>query len=301
MRAQFVYEKFTAISDPVADIGVGLQNKRFSVIGLNLFGNKWGEYDNAKKYLEEFLNVSGKNIYLLAKTKKHYKDETNELINYINKVNKKAKFGERIISRIELDQVATSTWYIFTQIKTDLGIVVEAHNTTTYNDERTYWTSKKTFIKFLDKFPDIVSVNEKFIQTSDPLKDMGVGIEHLKPKLKMYRFRTAFPRISPYHERQVSNAFNLDLDDIYYLGYDPLDPSTWEYADKARQYFRDKLESFMKGAKEIYSDIAKRKDGWTIRIYKTKIGKVARIYQGSSSGIWYIGDASAALKLHNVI
>jgi len=179
-----VNEKFEEDSDPIKDMGIGLNNKRLSIIGNKLFDNKWQEYDIVAEHLEEYLNTSDENIYLLAKTTKKYKNETNKLINYVNKLNKNAKLGEEIYSREELHHVVTSIWYIITQIKTDLGIVVEAHDARHFREEITYWVDKNTFIKYLDKFPNMMNVNEKFEQDTDPIEDLGIGVrtfDNLKP------------------------------------------------------------------------------------------------------------------------
>jgi len=145
-------------------------------------------------------------------------------------------------------------------------------------------------------------VNEKFTTQSDPIKDMDVGIDALKEKIKIYRFSKTHPNTTPELMKEVEKGFGLSKDDIYFLAYINIETEQGYYGGTRKEkILGDELAYLTREGKEIYSKAGRTKWNSTLRIYKTEIGKIGTIYSGINSGVNYIGDAEATLKLYKLI
>jgi hypothetical protein len=162
--------------------------------------------------------------------------------------------------------------------------------------------SIKQFENRLTIIPE--SMYEKFAPESDPIKDMGVGIDALKEKIKIYQFPRVYPSTTPSFRirKELEKGFGLNINDIYFIAYINIETEQGYYGGtKKERILADELGHLTREGKEIYSKLAKSKWSPTIRIYKTKVGKIATFYSSINSGMNYLGDAEATLKLHKLI
>ena len=156
MRAHLIYEKFTDESDPIRDLGIGVSDelikKYISSLGLGSFPKEnylWICAKEGKTSYVKYLIDNGENVH-------------------------------------EYDDVAFRWACKFGHVETVKALLDAGANIHAFSDEGIHYAralEDKTLYKMIMKYKRRKnkikeSLNEKFTDDSDPIKDMGIGIKY---------------------------------------------------------------------------------------------------------------------------
>jgi hypothetical protein len=142
-------------------------------------------------------------------------------------------------------------------------------------------------------------INEKFIEDSDPIHDMEIGItEKLKKEIEKLELYNVLTAMSTDWMRLVERKFQLSGKEIYYLGCSVKDDSA----------YINKIKSLIKGGKKIsekkISTGGNDDENCIFRLYNTNYGKIGTFdyeYEfGSKFGpnTQYIGTILAVMNFN---
>lgn len=153
-------------------------------------------------------------------------------------------------------------------------------------------------------YPIKESVNEKFEEDGDPIKDMAIGLEHYRKKFKMYSIPSEFPSMASDLKELLITAFNAPIHEIYFLSYVPEEKNNQQAYSKNPQKtlsLNEKLRDLTKDAKELYAHSIKNQFGNKIEVYETEIGMIAAYHSDVNKGTYYFSDISAVIGLEEYV
>ena len=144
-------------------------------------------------------------------------------------------------------------------------------------------------------------VFEKFEEKSDPLRDMGIGIESYRDSMKKYRLKLVFPAMNPIFRKALVDGFGASLDEIYFLAQERMDTTYMDQYDKDMREINDNIHEEIKKGKKIHELTSPAKNGYTVKVYRTSIGKLGLFRSHSSYITSFVGDLEAILKIKKII
>lgn len=165
----------------------------------------------------------------------------------------------------------------------------------------TSWGMSYEYFKKYFEIVDKKDINEKFSEESDPVKDLGIGLEHIKKQYNWLVLPKFLNGLSDKDEEQLHKGFKMNLDDLFYLGEDNLN-----IVAKPVKHYLKKIIQILKNSKQIYEKtyIADNEDeildnNTILKVFETPIGKIGSFsYDGRySDTIQYFGDITSFLTL----
>lgn len=293
-----IHERFLDDSDPISDMGIGYAPYRQAL---------------RQHQIENKLDALG--IDLLAQIQKLF--ETNNLatIYYLGthqyeefgEVSPSAKWIETEILDGHLIKHVDTEWNgnlcTLRLFKTILGKICDISFRGLDHKDRCdrFIGDLQTAVKIYNPSKN-ESVNEKFSEDSDPIKDMGIGLEHIKKQYKWLILPHYLDGLTKTDKNKVKKAMNAKSDDLFYLGEKN---SSFKKSAFIKVYIlriKRLIEKAPVMYKEEYVEYINDKGDITtiITSYDTKIGKIGTFEYTDpffKEIIQYFGDVDALLTL----
>jgi len=141
-------------------------------------------------------------------------------------------------------------------------------------------------------------INEKFNADSDPVHDMGIGIEEFRKQVTKLEITRVLDALDYQTVKILTDFFNLPIEKIYYLG--DIYKRVPDNIDDINKAIDEGTEIFNKSIKTS----GHRNEYSIIKGYKTKAGKLITMhytYEGevpedNDDVMQYIGDIYAVIE-----
>lgn len=147
-------------------------------------------------------------------------------------------------------------------------------------------------------------INEKFIEDSDPIKDLGIGYKNYEKFANTYFVENTLNALEKKIVLIIMDAFNVaDLFNIYYLCSMPFSETLEEHT----YHVKEKIKNLIKPKNIIYEKnniILNNGGSFAFKLYQTPFGKIGELIFGlnqrNKPTYRYIGDIVAIVELYEI-